>query len=151
MQAFANAAAGPIDPPAHLRLRDADRPFWVAIVGARARDKWDDVDLAHAANLARTQATIEELQQVLEAEGHVITNNKGTPIANPVHSVLETLSRRAVALSRMLHVHPEAKVGESREQGKKLGKQREAERSLEAGQVDGDDVSLLGGVNGPTH
>lgn len=151
MQAFANAAAGPIEPPAHLRLRDADRPFWLAIVGARARDKWDDVDLAHAANLARTQATIEELQQVLEAEGHVITNNKGTPIANPVHSVLETLSRRAVALSRMLHVHPEAKAGESREQGKKLKKQREAAGSL-AGMADteSDDVPLIGG-HGATH
>lgn len=138
--------------PQHLHLREGDRPFFDAIISARARDQWDAVDLAHAVNLARTQADVERLQSVLDSEGHVVRNDRGTPVANPVHSVLETLSRRAVSLSRMLHVHPEAKVGESREQGRKLKKQRDAEGSLRtAKKPKGDgDVPLIGG-RGATH
>lgn len=143
-----SALAGPLDPPAHVRLREGDRPFWDAIVSARARNRWDDADLAIAANLARTEADIETLQERLDREGHVIENQKGTPIANPLHAILETLTRRAVALSRMLHVHPEAKDGESRDQGKKLGKQRQAGQSIQtAVDVAGDlgNDALLGG------
>ena len=49
-------ALGPIPPPAHVALRDGDRPFWDAIVTARPRDTWTDIDLTTAANLATTAA-----------------------------------------------------------------------------------------------
>jgi phage terminase small subunit len=141
-QAMQNALAGPIEPPKHVRLRDSDRPFWDAIIGARARDKWDAADLAHAANLARCQADIEDMQTRLEAEGHVIENARGTMVANPRHSILETLSRRAVYLSKLLHVHPEAKQGEAKDQGKALNAQRKA------GQVSQDaDDDLMPGLS----
>ena len=154
--AVAAALAGSIEPPGHVRLREGDRPFWDAIVCARARDRWDDHDLALAGNLARSMADLEKLQAALDLEGHTMLNAKGTPVANPTHTVLETLTRRVVALSRALHVHAEAKDGESREQGKTLGKQREAGKSLDrAGVKDpvGDDLgasSLFGG-RGKTH
>ena len=128
--AMQNALAGPIEPPSHVRLRDGDRPFWESIVSARARDKWDDADLEVAANLARCKADIERLSVEILAEGDVITNERGTPIVNPKHNLLETLSRRAVALSRMLHVHPEAKAGRSQDQGNKLKEQRKAEETV---------------------
>lgn len=128
--AMENALAGPLEPPAHVRLRDGDRPFWDSIVSARARDRWDMADLEIAANLARCKADIERLQAEIDQEGDTIINARGTPIMNPKHSLLETLSRRAVALSRMLHVHAEAKQGPSKNQGKALAAEKEAAETV---------------------
>ncbi len=92
--AFQNAAQGPIEPPAHITLREQDRAFWVAIVQARARDTWTDSDLVMAAQLARAQADIERLQAEVDSEGDVIGDK-----LNPKHRLIETLSRRAVSLA----------------------------------------------------
>jgi hypothetical protein len=108
-----------LQPPPHVTLREQDWAFWRAIVAARARDTWTDVDLAHAANLARTQADIETVQRDLGAEGFTLMNERGTTVQNPKFSILETLSRRAVLLSKSLQVHAHATVGESREQAPK--------------------------------
>lgn len=126
VKAAQGASAGPIEPPAHVALRDGDRPFWDSVVCARARDSWNDADLENAANLARCKADIERLQAEITKEGDVIVNERGTQIINPKHTLLETLSRRAVALSRMLHVHAEATVGESRDQPKALEADKKA-------------------------
>lgn len=130
-RAMQAAALGPLPPPAHCRLRAGDLPFWNGIVLSRARERWDDHDLAMAATLARCMADVEKLQEELETEGHVIKNNKGTPIANPKHSVIETLTRRIVGLSRTLQIHSLAKNGDSREQGKGLKAQRKAGEHLD--------------------
>ena len=124
------AALGPIEPPEHVQLRDGDRPFWDGIVCARARITWTDVDLAHAANLARCQADIERLQTELTAEGDTLTNERGTRVMNPKHTLLETLSRRSVALSRMLHVHAEATVGTSQKQGPAAAAEKSAKKAI---------------------
>lgn len=129
LNSMENALAGPLEPPAHVRLRDGDRPFWDSIVTARARDRWDTADLEIAANLARCKADIERLQSEIDHEGDVIENARGTPVMNPKHTLLETLSRRAVALSRMLHVHAEAKQGPSAKQGKALEAEKAAGES----------------------
>lgn len=136
-------AAGPIEPPAYVHLRDGDRPFWEAIVTARARDTWNGSDLANAANLARCKADIERLQGEIDSEGDVIENQRGTPIVNPKHTLLETLTRRAMALSRMLHVHAEATVGESKDAGKALKAERDAKKAVEAAS---DGESLIPGL-----
>jgi hypothetical protein len=128
--AMQNAMAAPIEPPAHVNLRPHDMPFWESIVKARARDKWDDADLEVAANLARCKSDIERIQRELDAEGDTLVNERGTTVLNPKHTLLETLSRRAVALSRMLHVHPEAKAGRAQDQGNKLKKEREAAETV---------------------
>ena len=52
VQAAQNAAAGPLEPPAHVTLPDAARPFWAALMRNRPRHKWNDADLATAALLA---------------------------------------------------------------------------------------------------
>lgn len=140
---MADALAGSIEPPAHIRLRSGDRPFWDSIILARARHLWDDADLELAGNLARCKADVERLQTEIDSEGDIISNERGTPIVNPKHSLLETLSRRSVALSRMIHVHAEAKHGQSREQAKKLGAQKTAAQVM----ADSDD----GLIARPTH
>lgn len=120
-----NAALGPLKAPAHVILRRQDRPFWRAIVTARARDTWTDADLALAGQLARAQADIERLQTEVDAEGDVIGDK-----LNPKHRLIETLSRRAVSLARVLHVHAEATVGKSEDAAKALEAEKAARGAL---------------------
>ena len=117
-----SAALGPLEPPAHVTLRDGDRPFWNSIMLARARDTWTAIDLTTAATLARSQADIEKLQSDLDAAGYLVEGK-----TNPLCAVIETLTRRAVALSRCLHVHAEATVGRSADAAKALANERAAE------------------------
>jgi len=135
-----SALAGPLQPPEHVTLRPGDLPFWESIVLARARDRWDTSDLEIAANLARCKADIERLQGEIDNEGDVIENARGTPIVNPKHQLLETLSRRAVALSRMLHVHAEAKQGQSAKQGTSLAAEKAARKAIGDGKVAGNSL-----------
>jgi hypothetical protein len=119
-------ALGPLAPPAHVTLRDCDLPFWNAIVLARARDTWTDPDLASAATMARAQADIERLQADITRDGELITAANGSPILSPQVKLVELLTRRVMALARMLHVHAEATIGESRDGAKALANERQA-------------------------
>ena len=131
VEAF-NDAAKPINPPEHIHLRPGDLPFWHSVVSARARSTWTSADLENAANLTRCKADIERLQKEIDAEGDTIENARGTMVVNPKHTLLETLSRRAVALSRMLHVHAEATVGDSRDSKKAAENQAKATATLDS-------------------
>ena len=112
------ALSDDIMPPDHITLDDSELPFWRSIVRARAKARWNDSDLEAAGNLARCKADIERVQREIREEGDIITNERGTPIMNPKHTLLEILSRRCMALSRMLHVHAEATQGKARDQVK---------------------------------
>lgn len=116
-----------IEPPAWVSVPAGAMPFWYSITQARAAERWNQTDLEAAAELARTKYNIERLQSELEIEGDIIKNDRGTPIVNPKHSLLETLTRRLIALSRMLQVHAEATQGKSREQVK-VNKAQDAAR-----------------------
>lgn len=117
MAAMAGAVSE-IPVPEHVSVPEDAMKFWRSITKARAADRWNDSDLEVAAELARTKANIERLNAELEAEGDVVVNERGTPIVNPKHNLLETLTRRMIALSRVLQVHAEATQGKSREQVK---------------------------------
>ena len=121
-----------LDPPAHIKLREGDRPYWDSLMRARARNKWVESDLEVAASLARCKADIERLQSEIDEEGDIVENQRGTPIVNPKHNLLETLNRRCVALSRMIHVHAEATVGRAADQPKGNRKQREANETAQS-------------------
>lgn len=134
-----NAMAGAINEiavPDYVYMPESAMKFWKSITKARAADRWTDADLEVAAELARTKSSIERLNIEIESEGDVVTNERGTPIVNPKHSLLETLTRRMVALSRMLQVHAEATQGKSRDQVKANKAQSEA--SKKADKVDDD-------------
>lgn len=128
VEAAIQAAQAPdaIDPPAHITLREGDLPFWHAVVRARPAASWNVSDLEHAANLARCKADIETLQREITEQGNILENDRGTQIINPRHNLLEVLSRRAVALSRMLHVHAEATCGKSEQQAKRAAPEVDA-------------------------
>lgn len=124
VQAAQNAAQGPLDPPAHVSLPEAARPFWDALVRNRPRHKWNEADLATAAMLARAQFDVERHELAIAAEGDIVGG-----ALNPRLALVDKLGRRIMSLSRMLHVHPEATQGRAREQGNALGAERTAEKA----------------------
>lgn len=107
-----------INHPDHVSLRDCDRPFWAAIIAVRAASSWNGADLVHAARLARCHADIERVQNEIDEDGDLDANSK--------QRLLETLMKRAVYLSRMLHVHAEATCGKSEQQAKRALPEQDA-------------------------
>jgi hypothetical protein len=120
------AAMGPLPPPDYIKLRPCDLPYWEAIMLARARETWTEVDLISAATMARSLADMERLQADVEREGDTITAGNGNPIINPKVKLLETLSRRTVSFARFLHVHAIATVGRPEDAAKANELERES-------------------------
>lgn len=124
LQAAQNAAQGPSDPLPYAPIPKAAMPFWRAIMRNKARDRWNDVDLAHAANLARCQYDLARLQREVAKEGDLIGGK-----VNPKHRLIETLHKRAAYLSRLIHVHTEATIGRAQDAGNALALERETEQA----------------------
>jgi hypothetical protein len=102
-QAFIDAAKGLAEPPKHVTLRPQDRPYWDAIVANKPRDEWLEVQLVAAAQLARTQADLEEWSAQMEREEPVVfVAPNATPRPNPLLVVIEQATRRQLALMRAL-------------------------------------------------
>ena len=113
-----------IELPSHLRVTEQMTPFLQAILELRQFDQWNKSDLAKAVNLARAQYDIERISAEIEEEGDTQVNDRGTIVNNPKHSLLETITRRELALSRAIHVHAEATLGRSRDTGGKAKQQK---------------------------
>lgn len=127
---MADALKG-IKPPACVKLEAKHMPFFNFIV--EARQQWTNIDLVHAANLARCLYEIEYESEMLAGEGSITLGGKNgmTPVMNPRVTVLDQLSRRAVSLSSKIQVHAAATVGEAKlSKGKNTAK-REAIQAME--------------------
>jgi hypothetical protein len=123
-------------PPAWVVLPDDAMLVWDSIVRAREYNSWTSIDLEHAANLACCLADLERLRREVRMEGDTLSNERGTKVVNPKHALMETLSRRSVALSRMLHVHAEATTGESRHQKQRNQKHKDIHDRIEENRDD---------------
>jgi hypothetical protein len=130
---------GPPEPPAHVKLRPWDMPFWDAIIRQRARDDWTEVDLVVAAQLARTQADIETESALLETEGTIGTGGQKQDVVSPRLSVVGLLCKREMALLRTLRL---GGVGNAANAAERRRLERQAE-SLAAESVDSEDDRLL--------
>lgn len=106
------AALPPLSPPEHIVVPAGARPFWDAIVQARPRGTWTDVDMASAANLARVQFAIESAQ-----------------IGSDDHA---KLTRLALALTRAIAVNTVATVGRSADIAKGAELERNARQDTDS-------------------
>lgn len=120
------AALGPLAPPPFVRLRESDRPAWNAIVMARARDTWTEADLILAAHLARAYGDIAQLEVQIDEEGLMFGGE-----INPACTLLEKLSRRALAIARQLKVDTISVVGKSQDIHKGATLERDARQSID--------------------
>lgn len=117
--AAAKAAASPgLRPPAHVQLSASAEPYFADIVRARARDEWNPHQLTIAAQMAECMAEQEEVRAEIALEGRVVTNAKGTQVANPLVGISEALARRQMALGRSLQMIGRA-LGDPRQPGNK--------------------------------
>ena len=108
--AMVEASLGLPELPAHINLRDGDRPFWDNILRARARSEWSEADLVVAAQLARCMADIEREQRLLDAEGTVVANDRGTLVTNPCFRAINELKQSQLATFRVLTLNANAKA-----------------------------------------
>ena len=138
VKAMLNAAQPLLTPPAHCAMRSGDAPFWKGVIEARARDEWTESNLVIAAQLARCQFDIEDQQKLLYSEGHVVVNERGTPIANPRHTVLEKLRSSQMMLMRSL-----ALVGSDVARGRDLAGKRKLEQESRKLRGELEENSLL--------
>ena len=127
----------PPSPPAHIEINPDVMPHWWAIVRSREYKAWTGPDLEHAANLACCLYDCERLRRELREEKDVVDGAMGGLVINPKHRLLEQLSRRSVALSRLIHVHAEATTGKSEDSAKRSQKQREIASRQESADDDG--------------
>lgn len=112
LQAHQNAAQAPIEPPGYVTLPEPCKPFWTAIVTARARDLWTEADLAQAANLARVQFALQ-----------------AADVGSDEHAKLTRLS---MALARAVAVHPTATAGRAANQAGANAEEREARQQIDS-------------------
>ena len=120
------AAMEPIAPPACVRLRDSDRPVWAAIVTARARDTWTDADLILAGQLARTYGDIAQLEELIDRQGMILGDQ-----VNPACTLLDKMSRRALAMARQLKIDTISVVGKSQDINKSAALERDARQGVD--------------------
>jgi hypothetical protein len=142
LDAIQQAAAGWPEPPPGSGLRPTERRVWDAIMVARLPQQWAQVDLLHAANLARCLADINSNRAKLLKEGMVVKTPSG-PKVNPRHALLETLNRRAIALTRVLQLHAVATAGPKREQAGSKGEAEAAAAALKQNRGAADVDQLL--------
>lgn len=135
VETFKNAALGLPAPPDHLQ--ESDWPFWEAVVSAKRKEAWSELDLEQAANLAQTLADIRRLQSDIHTEGHILDGKR-----NPKHDILDTLTKRSLALTRLLQIHSLATNGKSSAQGARNQAFREAREAMEGD----DDEGLIPGT-----
>ncbi len=89
--------------PEGVILRDEqEMVIWQQFTRARARNDWRDFDLLLLAKAVRTEADIRRHQQMLDRTGPIVKNPKGTPIMNPLFTIIDSLQRQQLAIIRSL-------------------------------------------------
>ena len=89
--------------PEGVILRDEfELIIWRQFTHARVREDWRDLDLVLLAKAVRVESDIRKHQVLLDQSGPVIKNPRGTPIPNPLISILDTLQRQQLAIIRSL-------------------------------------------------
>lgn len=110
-------------PPDFIKLSKFEMNFWRAIMRSKAYDTWTEFDLIQAANLAISQATIQQLTEDIREEGVVIKKEgTSTTIPNPKIDAKIKETDLSIRLSRIIHVHSEATGGRAKDsRGKNKG------------------------------
>jgi len=115
-------------------------PYYVAIVRARTRDEWDEYQLMVAVQMAECMAEQKEIAGLLLIEGRVIPNDRGTPVANPLSSMLERLAGRQLAYTRILQMGGRVPGTAGDKRKKQAGRQLERGARQAADEVEDNEL-----------
>lgn len=85
------------------KLSSAQMVHFERVISGKSTSEWESgIELVHATNLAIVLAQIDEESDMVEVEGTVLENNRGTPVLNPRFTALNQLTKRALDLSRVM-------------------------------------------------
>jgi hypothetical protein len=92
--------------PEGIELRsDKELVIWQQFTRARAREDWRDLDLILLSKVVRMEADIRSHQETLDRSGVLIQNKRGTLVANPLITIIDTLERRQLAVIRSMSLN----------------------------------------------
>jgi phage terminase small subunit len=103
--------AGQIHPPSHVPLTDADMPFFANVIDEFARSEWTAHQLELAAMLSRIMCDLNEAQQALRDQGPTAKSDRGTPVVNPLVSIVKGYTGDILSMRRSLALHARARNG----------------------------------------
>jgi hypothetical protein len=134
---FKAAALPELLPPDHISVPDGAKPFWFAIIRARARGEWEAAPslLNAAANLAWTQWQIDQARR--QIDGSVAMDEEMS--AAQLGSLLLKMQRLEMGYLRTLQQHGRAVEGEARD----IAKRRAANQTVAATVAEVADDELL--------
>lgn len=128
------AGAIPVHPPSHVPLSDADMPFFANVIDEFARSEWSAHQLELAAMLARIMSDLNTGQQDLRREGLTTKSDRGTPVANPLVTIVKGLTGDILSMRRSLALHARARNGgDSRNKAGRSAKAKEIEAASPLG------------------
>lgn len=118
-----------LDPPSHISVPQAARPFWDAVIRARTREEWEGAPalMNAAANLAWTQWQIDRCRRQIDGE---IDMDEGLTVAQ-LGSLLLKMQRLEMGYLRVLQQHGRAVEGEARDTAKRRNMTNSVATSLD--------------------
>lgn len=105
VSAFADVGEEIALPPGVELRSQEELTIWNQFSRARARADWRDIDLILLAKAVRLEADIRHAQIDLDAIGIMMKNDRGTPIVNPLISVIDTWQRQQLAVFRSMSLN----------------------------------------------
>lgn len=129
-------ASQPIIAPSSVPLDDHELGFFANIIAEYARADWTAHELEVAAMFAREMASMERMQRQFKEEGPKAFSEKGTPVVNPLKSVIQMHASAILSFRRSLSLHARAKGGEARD----VAKRKAISKGIEADVDGGDDL-----------
>lgn len=123
-----------IDPP--IKLNEDESKYFQGIVTAREHETWSDNDKLIASNLSKTYAAIDSLWQDIQIEGYTIINQRGTPIANPKVSALNSMTSAMQSLNKTLGLSASQRGLSGAKQGHRNMAEQQAREIIEKASED---------------
>jgi len=100
---LASSVSDDVPLPAGVILRSEDEMvIWRQFTRARAFNDWRDCDLLIIEQAVKAKADIRKYQIDLDKTGAILINERGTPVCNPLVSIVDTLTRQFLSLSRSI-------------------------------------------------
>lgn len=132
----AQAGVQPIVMPDGVLIRsEQDEIFLDMVLEALPRAEWSRRNLVLAASWARALADIQKIEEELVDEGWTQENARGTMVANPKVSVLETKQRMVLAFERHFGLAGRA-AGKADDKAK--GRAHQSQAQVDAQSADND-------------
>lgn len=124
-----------IPPPEAGGLTDDELRVFDLVGKSRATLDWSQNDLLLLAQYSQLTVHLQEAHATLRSEGDVTFNQRGTPVANPMFAVCDSLLRQQLSLVRILGIAGGLSGADKETYANRAGKQSEAEKNKKSNKI----------------